>query len=183
MTLVECHISNEFHEASQKVSKKARKDLGPVFLFSVWNFTRSLGIFFLVEQTVSMVGFFLKAEKRKADMESSCSYLLADGPVMKFSRSFWDGLSEKREVILFSKLICVFLGNRIRGPPHPHPNSADSTKPGAQIRVGSFPLSFALGSLFLFAVMWGTKFFDGICCCNWNMQMDMVTLYIYIFFR
>ena len=75
-------------------------------------------------------------------------------------RSFWDdGLSEKRELILFSKLICVFLGNRIRGPPHPHPNSADSTKPGAQIRVGSFPLSFALGSLFLFAVMWGTKFF------------------------
>ena len=161
--------------------QKSQEGPGSRFSFFCLEFHQVIGHFFLVEQTVSMVGFFLKAEKRKADMESSCSYLLADGPVMKFSRSFWDGLSEKREVILFSKLICVFLGNRIRGTPHPHPNSADSTKPGAQIRVGSFPLSFALGSLFLFAVMWGTKFFDGICCCNWNMQMDMVTLYIYIY--
>ena len=62
--------------------------------------------------------------------------------------------------------------------PQPPPNSTISTKPGAQMHVGSFPLSFALGSLFLFAVMWGTKFFFvGFAVATGTLQMDMVTFF------
>ena len=67
--------------------------------------------------------------------------------------------------------------------PQPPPNSTISTKPGAQMRVGSFPLSFALGSLFLFAVMRGTKFFFGwICCCNWNIANGHGDFFFFYFF-